>query len=86
LHKNADMRTTLDFPDELFRHLKTRAAIEGTTLRELVMALVERGLDAPAEPAAKASAARLPSVSLGAPMALRAKDLSNARLADMLDE
>jgi hypothetical protein len=44
--KNADMRTSLDFPDPLFKHLKTRAAQEGRTLRDLVIELVERGLTA----------------------------------------
>ena len=80
------MRTSFDIPDELFRHLKTRAAAEGTTLRELVLTLVERGLDASVKPAPKARAASLPSVSLGSPMALKARELSNARLAGMLDE
>jgi len=46
LCKNADMRTSLDFPDPLFKHLKTRAAQEGRTLRDLVIELVERGLNA----------------------------------------
>jgi hypothetical protein len=44
--KNAGMRTSLDFPDALFKHLKTRAAQEGRTLRDLVIELVERGLTA----------------------------------------
>jgi hypothetical protein len=44
--KNANMRTSLDFPDPLFKHLKTRAAQEGRTLRDLVIELVERGLTA----------------------------------------
>lgn len=44
--KNANMRTSLDFPDPLFKHLKTRAAQEGRTLRDLVIELVERGLNA----------------------------------------
>jgi hypothetical protein len=42
--KNAEMRTSLDFPDALFKHLKTRAAQEDRTLRDLVIELVERGL------------------------------------------
>lgn len=46
LCKNAGMRTSLDFPDLLFKHLKTRAAQEGRTLRDLVIELVERGLNA----------------------------------------
>ncbi len=50
------MRTTLDFPGELFVHLKTRAAIDGVTLRETVIGLLEKGLavtDAPAAVAAE---------------------------------
>lgn len=31
------MRTTLDIPDPLFRHLKARAAMQGSTLRDLVV-------------------------------------------------
>ena len=79
------MRTSLDFPDPLFRHLKSRAALEGSTLRDLVVLLVERGLAAPAALAADRVPAELPSVSLGSPMALKAKDLSNARLSEFLD-
>jgi len=31
------MRTTVDFPDPVFRELKIRAASEGTTIRELIL-------------------------------------------------
>ena len=80
------MRTSFDFPDPLFRHLKSRAALEGSSLRDLVVALVERGLAAPeVRPTARAPA-DLPSVSLGAPMALPAKSLTNARLSGFLDD
>ena len=78
------MRTSLDVPDELFRHLKSRAALEGTTLRDLVLTLIERGMAAPV-PETPAQPAELPSLSLGAPMALAATDLSNARLSELLD-
>lgn len=77
------MRTSLEFPDPLFRHLKTRAAQDGTSFRELVLTLIERGLTSEL-PAAKRSATGLPSVSLGAPMALAAQELSNARLSEVL--
>ena len=77
------MRTSLEFPDPLFRHLKTRAAQDGTSFRELVLTLIERGLTSEL-PAAKRSAMGLPSVSLGAPMALAAQELSNARLSEVL--
>jgi hypothetical protein len=41
------MRTTIDLPDELYRTLKTRAAIKGVTLRELIKGLIEQGLKQP---------------------------------------
>jgi hypothetical protein len=78
------MRTTLELPDSLFKHLKTRAAMEGSTLRDLVVQLVERGLQAPA--ASEAVPAALPSIRLGAPMALQAHEFSNANLSALLDE
>ena len=41
------MRTTIDLPDPLLKHLKARAALEGRTLRDVVVQLVEQGLNAP---------------------------------------
>jgi hypothetical protein len=78
------MRTTLELPDSLFKHLKTRAAIEGSTLRDLVVRLVERGLQTPI--GSESAPAALPSIRLGAPMALEAHEFSNANLSAMLDE
>jgi hypothetical protein len=78
------MRTSIDFPDPIFRHLKTRAAMEGTSLRDLVLSLIERGMASTTAPPASASS--LPSVRLGAPMALGATALSNANLSALLDE
>jgi hypothetical protein len=86
LRKNANMRTSIDFPDPIFRHLKTRAAMEGTSLRDLVLTLIERGMAAPAVGNTAAAANSLPSVRLGAPMALGAAALSNASLSALLDE
>lgn len=80
------MRTSLDFPDELFRHLKTRAAHEGSTLRDLVISLVERGLVADEAPRLKKEVVPFPSISLGSPMALSGPELTNARLSELLDE
>lgn len=37
------MRTTLDLPDELFRQLKARAALLGTSVKELLTSYVESG-------------------------------------------
>lgn len=78
------MRTTFDLPDALFKHLKARAALEGSSLRDLVVRLVERGLQAP--DAAQPAPAALPSISLGSPMLLAASELSNASLSAMLDD
>jgi hypothetical protein len=38
------VRTTIDLPDELYRALKVRAALNGTTLRDLTHQLLEQGL------------------------------------------
>ncbi len=80
------MRTSLDIPDPLFRHLKARAAMQGSSLRDLVLSLVARGLDAEANPPPPPAHTDLPSVRLGAPMALSGKALSNASLSALLDE
>ena len=77
------MRTTIDLPDPLLRQLKSRAALEGTTLKALVLGLVERGLLAPAAPRGSGRSA-LPSISVGSPLA--AGVMSNAALFDLLDE
>jgi plasmid stability protein len=81
------MRTSFDLPDPLFRHLKARAALEGRSLRELVVSLLERGLTAPAPlpPSESPAPTAAPSVRLGAPMALAADQLSNAALSELLD-
>ena len=38
------MRTTLDLPDELFRQLKAKAALQGAKLKDLLTRYVETGL------------------------------------------
>ena len=80
------MRTSLDIPDPLFRHLKARAALEGSTLRDLVLELLQRGLASSATATLANTATDLPSVRLGAPMALTAQELTNANLSALADE
>lgn len=77
------MRTTLDLPDELMRHLKARAALEGRSLRDLVLELVTRGLHAPV---AMPSPTPLPEVRLGRPLALPASRLTHADLSALAEE
>lgn len=79
------MRTTLDLPDPLLRQLKSRAALEGTTLKQLVRETIERGLGVPAGLTKSArDRSTLPSLELGQP--LRARRFSNAALCELLDE
>jgi hypothetical protein len=80
------MRTTLDLPDPLLRQLKARAALEGTTLKELMRTLVERGLRSPPEAAEAASppSTELPTIKLGRPLNLPRP--SNAALFELLDD
>lgn len=80
------MRTTLDLPDALLRHLKSRAALEGRSLRELTLELIERGLRAPPGPASIVAATELPTIHLGRPLALPAASLSNALLSEVAQE
>lgn len=89
LHQSAmmqRMRTTLDLPDSLFRQLKSKAALEGLTLKDLLNNLIERGLQAPsARKAGQAPVDALPpSIKLGRPLTLRKP--SNAKLFELLDE
>jgi len=60
--------------------------MEGITLRELMLSLVARGMNAAADSVPTTTKADLPSVRLGAPMALRGDALSNAALSALLDE
>lgn len=55
------MRTTIDLPDDLLRRAKATAALRGQKLKELVAALIERGLDsAEVAPDARGHRAPLP--------------------------
>jgi hypothetical protein len=64
LHKNANMRTSIDFPDPLFRTLKASAAMQGTSLRDHVLQLIERGMRAPEtmQPAKATKAYQVPEI------------------------
>ena len=78
------MRTTLELPDPLFARLKTRAASERLTLKQLLRSCVERGLNATATHSGiERSAQTLPLVE--GPLAISDQQLSNAALFDHLD-
>ena len=81
------MRTSLDIPDPLFKHLKTRAAKEGRTLRDLVIGLVERGLSARevVDPQ-KRFQARPPVIPNQGPLLLDLGKWTNADLYEVINE
>jgi plasmid stability protein len=75
------MRTTIDLPDSLLKHLKARAALEGRSLRDLVVELVEKGLSArDAVDPQQRFAARPPVLPSQGPLAV---DLGRASSADL---
>jgi hypothetical protein len=79
------MRTTIDLPAPLLRSLKLRAALESTTLEQLVQALIERGLQsAPPAPKGREDRCALPSVATGHPLKLR--KFGNPALSELADE
>lgn len=45
------MRTTLDIPDTLYRRVRSRSALEGTTLRSITITLYTDWLSRPQETA-----------------------------------
>ena len=87
------MRTTLDLPDSLLRELKTRAAMNGQSLKALLHELIVRSLQQPSSDtlssAAKAAAPpilqRLKSKKFFTEPANPAMQplISNAELADL---
>lgn len=80
------MRTTLDLPDPLLRELKTRAALNGQSLKSLLNDLILRAMHLPAAPKPGASAQLAPPVlqrlqSQATPRAMQLPQ-TNAQLAE----
>jgi hypothetical protein len=73
------MRTTLDIPDPTYRVLKTKAASEGRTIKELVL----RGVDVvlAEERAPRRRRLKLPLVDSDQPGSL---DLENEQIYDLI--
>jgi hypothetical protein len=43
------VRTTIDIPDETYRKLKVKAALEGQTVRQIALRGIQREIGLPAE-------------------------------------
>jgi hypothetical protein len=85
------MRTSLDLPDPLFRTLKANAALQGTSLRDHVIALIERGMNAPPSSAANKTVKayqvpEIPTISFREPVDPAAFLLTNEQVNQMLDD
>ena len=64
------MRTTVDIPDELYRELKSRAALEGTSVKQLIVRGVSIALE-PAKPASRKGKLKLPLIRSKRPGSLK---------------
>jgi plasmid stability protein len=56
------MKTTLEFPDELMRALKMKAASEGRRLEDVIAAAIRDGLSHSSSPEVGRSQVRLPLI------------------------
>jgi hypothetical protein len=79
------MKTTVEIPDDLFRQVKARAALEGLPLRELVTYGLRLALQAPPQ-AARSHRAAFPLIRATSGSALLTEAETHAALAEMDDE
>lgn len=73
------MRTTVDIPDTKYRRLKTKAAREGTSVRQIVLRGIDKELDADAPK--KVKRLSFPILKSYAPGSLR---LNNEQIYDLI--
>ena len=80
------MRTTIDLPDELFRQVKAKAALDGLRLKDLITLYVEQGLRGAPPPAAPKRRQRSELPVARAATGRKLPDLSNVEIQRILDE
>ncbi|HET7102226.1 MAG TPA: hypothetical protein VFJ52_13820 [Terriglobia bacterium] len=73
------MRTTVDIPDEVYRRLKVRAALEGQSVRQLVLRGIEHAVEGPAVRPVRRL--RTPILKLHRPGSIR---IDNERIYDLI--
>jgi hypothetical protein len=74
------MRTTIDIPDEVYRKLKVKAALEGQTVREIALRAIHREIG-PAEARPHAKKFQIPVIPSTHPGTLH---LTNEDIDDIL--
>jgi plasmid stability protein len=84
--KDVCVRTTIDLPDDLYRALKARAALSGTTMRDLIRRLIEHGLRQPGPASAATSERREPPPVIIPPRGVPIPSLSRADLLRLEEE
>jgi hypothetical protein len=79
LCKYAFMRTTIDLPNDLFRQVKSKAALRGETLKEFVQAAIEKEISV--NTPASSFRVKLPLIKSKKPKSL---SLTNAEIENLL--
>jgi hypothetical protein len=72
------MRTTIDIPDEAYRRLKIKAAVEGKTIRTIALRGIFREIDGPVKPVRRLTEPILNSYAPGS------IDIDNERIYDLI--
>ena len=73
------MRTTIDLPNDLFRQVKSQAALRGETLKEFVQAAIEKEISIKAP--TRSFRVKLPLIKSKTPKTL---SLTNAEIENLL--
>ncbi len=74
------MRTTVDIPDPMYRELKSRAALEGKTVKELILSGVSVTL-ASDSPNTRKRRTKIPVIDTNRPGKL---EIDNERIYDLI--
>jgi hypothetical protein len=81
------VKTTIDIPEPLYRKAKVRAAQQGVTLREIVLAALEKDFDPSAgTPARSADEPHFEIDELGLPRLRRAKEDTTVVTEEFLNQ
>lgn len=76
------MKTTMELPDDLFKAMKVRAAMEGRSMKDLITGMLRQALQGKPAPSAMRTKAVLPIVDC--PPARKGKELTPERVAEVL--
>jgi len=77
------VRTTIEFPDPIFREVKALAATQGSSLKEFVLRAIEKEVARLRQNEKNRFSVQLPLVPSKQPGALRS--MTNAEIEDLLD-